>query len=121
MNEKSNLTQVTLTDYKNYTEITVMGQVHISRIGDFTSVVWDHFEVQHPKAIVIDATRLEAIDSTGLATLISIHQKVAPVFIFGLHENIDSMMERVGLNKVFKLFKTFEDLKMSKDFIEKVK
>ena len=121
MNEKRDLTQVTLKDYKNFTLLSVTGQVHISRIGDFTSVVWRHFEDKHVKAIVVDATCMEAIDSTGLATLISVHQKVAPIFIFGLHESIDSMMDRVGLNRVFNIFKTLDELKQSKAFIDKTK
>lgn len=86
--------------------IKVIGRLGHSNIGDFTSVLWRFVEEHTQKfdAVVMDLTEMESIDSTGLATLIHVHQKVAPLHMYGLDKNLFAMFNQVGLVKVFNIY-----------------
>ncbi|WP_100065402.1 STAS domain-containing protein [Miniphocaeibacter massiliensis] len=60
-----------------------------------------------PKNIVIDANKLEFIDSTGLGSLISIYNKVKEennkITIINMKSNVKKIFEITELDKVFNI------------------
>lgn len=118
-NDKKSI-QVELERDLKYLEIRVSGSLCIACIGDFTSVVWPYLEKNKDiKVIVFDMYDVPSIDSTGLATLISIHHKCAPIYMHDLKDQVAVILERVGLDKVFKIFKHEDELLRDAGFIEK--
>ena len=114
--DKDSSIQVDITDYIDCVHIKLSGQIRMDNIGDLTSIVWGFFEGYTTNVLILDAFKLVSIDSMGLATLICLHKKIAPLFIYGLNEHIFTLIDRVGLTKVFHVYKNEEDVRASKEF-----
>ena len=114
---KSDKKLTTVTGGGCFVEVIVVGHISVTDIGLFSSVLWEHFDTHgHPKAIILDLSRAEGIDSTGIATMINLHKKIAPLFIYGLSEYIATMFDRVGLGKVFHIRKTRAEILSDEDW-----
>lgn len=106
-----NLVNVFVIEKPYYVEVRLEGQVSISCIGDFTSIIWPILEEKVPiNAVLFNMSLVDSIDSTGLAVLVSTHKKSAPVFIYGLSGSVLNTFERVGLNRVFGIFATKDEV-----------
>lgn len=87
--------------------------LNIGLDGDLDAYTSDDFKAEvikslnSPKDIVIDATKLEFIDSTGLGSLISIYNKIRNdeknMSIENIKSNVKKIFEITELDKIFNI------------------
>ena len=83
-------------------KINLVGDLDAYTSVDFKQDVFRNLNI--PKDIIIDATKLDFIDSTGLGSLISIYNKVREkntITINNLKPNVEKIFIITELNKVF--------------------
>lgn len=110
-------------DFPNYIEIKVVGDICLHDITSFTTAFNKHIEqkIWKPKTLVFDLEKVSSIDSTGMACLINIHKKIAPVRMYNLQESIQTMFDRIGLERVFKIYSSKAALETSSEFLKLIR
>lgn len=90
----------------------VEGEINIDTSPEMRKV-FDEFIRNNTKKIIIDFTAVSYIDSSGLATLIELLQRLKKIDgkfrIFGLSSKVKSVFEITKLSKLFEIFDTEED------------
>ncbi|MEU7899900.1 STAS domain-containing protein [Nonomuraea sp. NPDC049152] len=69
--------------------------------------------VPYPPGVIVDLSKLAFCDSSGLSALIGIrHQMMAagrPLALAGAHDNVEQILYRTGLDRVFRCYPTLTD------------
>ena len=106
-------------EHWNYVEFRLIGHFTISTLTTFTSKARNIFNAtgQDLKAVIFNFEFLEMIDSSAVTTILNIHKHQAPVFICNIKGQVLDMLERLGLNKVVKIFEKREEMINASEFI----
>lgn len=91
---------------KNVWDVCLKGEIDIYTSNNLKETLID-MVVNDPQNIIIDATDLDYIDSTGLGVLISVlkrlKQKEKDIYITNIRPNIKKILNITGLDKIFKV------------------
>ena len=91
---------------KNIWDVSLKGEVDIYTANKLKETLID-MVAERPQDILIDASRLEYIDSTGLGVLIGalkrLKQHEKDIYIRDVKLNVKKIFKITGLDKIFKV------------------
>ncbi len=91
---------------KNIWDVSLKGEVDIYTANKLKETLID-MVAERPQDILIDASRLEYIDSTGLGVLIGalkrLKQHEKDIYIKDVKLNVKKIFKITGLDKIFKV------------------
>ena len=93
--------------------VRMKGDLDIVNSSDFKKWIVDHLIASGRKNIVLDMTKLNYMDSSGLGVIISIqkHCKLngGSLAIFGLNTQIRKLLELTSLDRILKIKDNLEE------------
>ena len=103
---------VALDEPQGRFELSLEGKVYADAAPELKAALFTAAE-RGMKLLVVDASKLEQIDSAGLGVFVEILKKIRPsggkIVFFGLNQNIERVFEITKLWKVISVAKTRED------------
>jgi anti-sigma B factor antagonist len=91
--------------------ISISGNLESRCVSQFKDLFFN--EIEGNKRIVLDFSKLDYLDSSGLATLVNIYKNLnvrnARMVMFGLSEGILRVVELTKLDEVFEISGTLPD------------
>jgi anti-sigma B factor antagonist len=91
--------------------ISISGNLESSCVSQFKDLFFN--EIEGNERIVLDFSKLDYLDSSGLAALVNVYKNLnvrnARMVMCGLSEGILRVIELTKLDKVFEISETFLD------------
>ena len=91
--------------------ISISGHLETASVGQFKDLFSK--EIEENKQIILDCSKLNYLDSSGLATLVNIYKNLAVrnarMVMCGLSEGILRVIELTKLDEVFEISETLPD------------
>lgn len=105
-------TPVAIDDTKGRFELSLEGKVYADAAPELKAALATTVE-RGLKGLVVDAQKLEQIDSAGLGVFVEILKRIRPsggkIVFYGLNQNIERVFEITKLWKVISVVKTRQD------------
>ena len=104
--------QITQSDIKGFKVLTIEGEVDLNSSPEMRKVFNDLID-KGAKKIVVSFERVAYIDSSGLATLIEMMQRLkksqGSLYFFQMSEKIKNLFEITKLDKLFAIYRTQDE------------
>jgi anti-sigma B factor antagonist len=103
LNSATATAEVTVTDEDGHPVVSIEGELDLST----TEVVWaavDEVLVRQPGRVVFDLGRLAFMDSSGIALLVRVAQRVPDVELRNPSQIVRRLIELTGLAETLRIF-----------------